>query len=360
MNEYKAGISESLKDPEQMFPTHSSYKQKLKNEKESQEYTENKDLLRPLSKSDAGKYKKEDLIKLHEFRRENIVEPFKELEDRDFFSFTSEDDPKYKFVNVQYMLRSKLLIKAIAWSFGIGCAFFLHRYYRKQMFWPALRWGGMTWSLSMLGIWGSLEFSPHLMAIFHSQFIKDLSMKDQSKYKNIGNLKQEELLNQSYFDQYGVRLKYSQNSNCEIAKVAYEYDSLTLVSNDYSPLQTDKIIKYRKFTEDDLFSEDFDEKELANQLDEQSEKDFDYDFSFHKETKLNDLCSVKTDKFFELEKKSKFNKKRIELLKNDVLSKPDAFDLNTMDLLRKEIISAENYLSGVYKKFESDPDFRFV
>jgi hypothetical protein len=369
MNEYKTvgNIKPSESENEHLFPTHSSIKNKdeLKNYTLKQTSSEDKDLLRPLNKSSMDKYKKEDLIKIHEFRRENIRDSYQEIEGKDFFIFTSEDDPKYKFVNVEYMLRSKLLIKAIYWSFGIGCAFFAHRYYRKQMFWPALRWGGITWSLSMLGIWGSLEFSPHLMAIFHSQFIKDLSMKDQAKYKRIGNIKQEEMLNKSYFDNYGVKLKYSQNTNCEIAKVAYDYDSLALQLNDYAPLKTQNIIKQRQISEEDLFSEDFDEKEIAKQLDTQ-DQDFDYDFSFHKETKYSELCSVKTDKFFELERKDKKkgvytgHKSRFSLLKNDVLSKTDVFEVDTNELLKKELINAENFMNGEYDDLDKDPDYRYV
>lgn len=371
MNEYKR--VGSIKEPnfqdekEPLFPTHNSYKNKqdLKNNDIRLNSSEEKDLLRPLNKSNLDKYKKEDLIKIHEFRRENIRDSYQEIEGRDFFTFTTEDDPKYKFVNVEYMLRSKLLIKAIFWSFGIGCAFFAHRYYRKQMFWPALRWGGITWSISMIGIWGSLEFSPHLMAIFHSQFIKDLSMKDQAKYKKIGNLKQEEELNNFYFDNYGVKLKFSQNTNCEIAKVAYDYDSMVLQLNEYAPLKTQNIIKQREISEEELFSEDFDDKEIAKRLDT-SDQEFDYDFSFLKETKFSELCSVKTEKFFELERKDKKNgvftgnKNKLNLLKNDVLSKTDVFVIDTNELLKKELINAENFINGEYIYFDKDPDFRYV
>lgn len=317
--------------------------------------TSSKNLLRPLKKSET--YKKEDLIKIHEFKRENIIEPFKEVGEKDFFKFTSEDDPKYNFISIKYFVRSKLLIKAIYWSFGIGCAFFAHRYYRKQLFWPALRWGGMAWTLSMVGVWAGLEFSPHLMAIFHSQFIKDLSMKDQSKYKTIGNTQQEEMINKNYYDQFGVKLKVTNNTNCEIAKLAYDYDSITLQNMRYRPLRTDKIVVKREFTEDDLFSEDFEEKDLAKAMKGQLESEFDYDFSFHNKQQLNENCIINTNKFFELEKKGKRNNIRLKVLKENILSKPGT-DVSTYDLLKRELKNAEKYLNGEIKDFESDPDYK--
>lgn len=331
--------------------THSSYVNKNKGN----------DLLRPLKMD--SEYKKDDLIKIHEFRRENIREPYKEIEGKNFFEFTNENDPKYKFINVQYQVRSNLLIKAIFWSFGIGCVFFAQRYFRTKNFINAIRWGGSTWSISMFAVWGSFELQPHLMGIFHSQYLRDLSTKDQAKYKSIGNLKQEEELRNFYYKLYGVNIKLNNNSNCEISKFAYDYDSLILNTFDYNPMLTQQITKSKKISDDDLFKEDFDENELtatANNLINDGETgEVEYDFSFHKLNVLGELCIIDSDKFLELEtKNSIIDENKLKLIKLDVISNKNSLNRDTVDILKEEIIISENYLNGFYNNLNKDPEYK--
>jgi hypothetical protein len=308
-----------------------------------------KDLIKPIkNKSDLTKYKKDDLIKIHEFRRENIVEPYKEIQDKDFFKFTTEDDPKYKFLNVQYMLRSKLLIRSIIWSFGIGCAFFVHRYIRKQQFRNALRWGVASWSLSMFFIWGSSELQPHVVAIFHSQFIRDLSSRDQIKYKQINKMKQEKMYMQQYYDDYGINVKCdSVNIDLEIPKISLDYENITLKNFNYKQLNTEKIIKDKEEKQ----SHD-EENEVMAEL--SIEPDNEYDFSFYNKLVFGEKCVINTKQFFELEKK--LDKNKLEVLKDDVLSNADI--VNIKNLLQAELIFAEKYLDGLYNDLSQDPDYK--
>lgn len=378
MNEYQVP-NKSKSEMLEGLETHSSYKKSLQaklkktSDISEEDLVENhpKDLLQPIKSGTKGPKNSEDLIRLHEFRRENIREPYKEIENKNFFEFTSENDPKYKFLNVQYMLRSKLLIKSIIWSFGIGCAFFAHRYYRRQQFLNAMRWGCTTWTLSMFAIWGSLELQPHMMAIFHSQFIRDLSIRDQAKYKLIGNLKTEELLNENYYKLYGIKVKSTSSSNCEISKFAYDFDSHVLKSFDYSPLATDKIAKKKELSEENLYDEDFDEKEVLAQLKDDNEV-IEYDFSFHKHMNSSEKCMADLSTFLtnEIKDKKKINnayqasdlstlsESKFKVLKHDMLSDKSGYTGNTHDLLREEVLSAENYLNGLYNDFHSDPDYK--
>lgn len=331
-----------------------SYLNKLENNQDKLRLPDinyKKDLIRPIkNKSDLSKYKKDDLIKIHEFRRENIIEPFKEIQDKDFFKFTTEDDPKYKFINVEYMLRSKLLIRSIIWSFGIGCAFFAHRYIRKQQFRNALRWGVASWTLSMFFIWGSSELQPHIVAIFHSQFIRDLSSRDQIKYKQINKMEQEKMYMQQYYDDYGINIKCdSVNIDLEIPKISLDYDNITLTNFKYKPLHTEKIVKEK---EENSNSIDVEEDEMMAGL--SYKPDVEYDFSFYNKLIFGDKCVVNTKQFFALEKK--VDKDKLNVLKNDVLSNSDI--VNVRNLINAELIFAERYLDGLYNDFNQDPDYK--
>jgi hypothetical protein len=344
-------IDEDESDSAEIFPRHSSLKKNVIRQDKSQF-----DILRPTNAGELPKeYKKEDLIKLHEFKRENIQEQFKEI-DTDYFKFTDENDPKYNFLNVQNFFRSKLLLKSIKWSFGIGLAFFAHRYYRKQLFWPALRWGGLSWSISMILVWASFELQPHMMAIFHSQLIKDLSTKDALRYKTLGNMKQEEYWFDYYQSQFKVQLKYFKNPNFEIAKLAYDFDSALLNLLSYSSMKTEKIVQKLELSEENMFSEDFEDKKIEKEDDD----GISYDFSFHKLNSKQDSCYVNLPKFFQLEFDSNnLNPLRLFILKNDVLSQMHIEGTeSTRKLLIKEIINSENYLSGIYKDFSMDPDYK--
>jgi hypothetical protein len=351
MNELNIELNENEK-----FETHSSYlKSKIKKvDDESNLQVLEKDLLRPLKNSDKNIYKKEDLIRVHEFRKENIREPYKEIEDIDYFQFTNEDDPKYRFSNVQYQVRSKLFIKSIIWSFGIGCMFFAHRYYRRQQFLNAMRWGASSWTLGMFTIWGSLELQPFLMGQYHSNFLRELSKKEELKYKLIGNYKQEEEIGKKYFKLFGLNLKIEESDNCGISKWSFDYDSIILKKFNYNPLATEKIYKKKEISDDDLFNEDFDETEITNSL---IEDDIIYDFSFHKKLVLGKNCIVSLDTFLDREK-NKLSLDKLKLLKNDVLSNKNLFYNNTVDQIKKELMNCEKFLDGKLEDYESDPDYK--
>jgi hypothetical protein len=342
-------LNEDESENSEIFPRHSSLKKNIVKQEKGQF-----DILRPTTK-DSNEYKKHDLIKIHEFKRENIQDQFEEI-NKDYFKFTDESDPKYNFLNIQNFLRSKLLLKSLKWSFAIGLAFFAHRYYRKQLFWPALRWGGLSWSLSMIFVWASFEFQPHMMAIFHSQFIKDLSSKDALRYKTLGNMKQEEYWFDYYQTQFKVQLKYFKSTNFEIAKLAYDFDSALLQSLYYSSMKTDKIVQKLELSEENMFNEDLDEKKS----DKEDDDGLVYDFSFHKLNSNKDLCHINLSKFFQLELDSQnLNRIRLYILKNDVLSQSQTKGTeSTRKLLIKEIINSEKYLLGVYKDFTKDPDYK--
>lgn len=88
------------------------------------------------------------------------------------------------------------MLKAFYWSLGIGTTFFLHRYYRKQIFKNALRWGLLTMSASFFFLWyrnnlirGNFEMQPFVMSYYYSNYITELSVNDLSKNLN-ENMKQ--------------------------------------------------------------------------------------------------------------------------------------------------------------------------
>jgi len=334
----------------------------IKNQKENREdrlklpeINFRKELIKPISKdSDVSKYKKDDLIKIHEFRRENIIEPFKEIENKDFFQFTTEDDPKYKFLNVQYMLRSKLLIRSIIWSFGIGSLFFIHRYIRKQQFRNALRWGVGTWTFSMFFIWGTSEMQPHIVAIFHSQFIRDLSSRDHIKYKQIGNMNQEKMYMQQYYEDYGINVKCDDvNIELEIPKITLDYDNFTLKNFNYKPLSTEKIIKERNDTNNSGDEENMADSEIMREL--QNKAQIEYDFSFHHKLIFGENCVINTKQFFSKEKS--LAKDKLNVLKKDILSNKNI--INVKKLMQAELVIAERYIDGLYSEFVDDPDFKY-
>lgn len=83
------------------------------------------------------------------------------------------------------------MLKAFYWSLGIGTTFFLHRYYRKQIFWNSLRWGLFTMSTSFFFLWyllclirGNFELQPFVMSYYYSNYITELSVHDLSKNMN--------------------------------------------------------------------------------------------------------------------------------------------------------------------------------
>lgn len=307
-----------------------------------------KSLLRPITNND--KYKTEDLIKLHEFKRESIMEPFQNIENKDYFAFTSEDDPKYKFTDLKYMVRSKLMIKSIFWSFGIGSLFFLHRYYRKKRLIPALNWGFKMWSISFYLVWGSMELQPFVMSLYYSKFIENLSAKDIKKFSYYNYLKgtndYEKVLNTTY----GIHTYNEYNQSSAFAKFAFEYDNNILKYFNYKPMILDKILIHKE--QDDL-EEDFQNKDLFNK---DFEANVDYDFSFHKENNLTDKCNVNLKQFFTYEtENNKLTQEKINILKNDQLTDTNLF--NTKEMLKQEIIICENYLNDNYKNIDNDPEY---
>jgi hypothetical protein len=122
-------------------------------------------------------------------------------------------------------------------------------------------------------------------------------------------------------------------------------------------MSVEKITKTKEFNQDDLFNEDFDENQLTNSL-KGSESDTEYDFSFHFNREPSEDCILNTKKYLIKELKNVIDKQRLDVLIKDLLSKGSIDGIDTKDVLRREIINSENYLNGVYKSFNDDPDYK--
>jgi hypothetical protein len=321
-----------------------------------------KDILKPVethqrnlkSKNANEPYKTEDLIKLHEFKRENIQEPFKDvIENKDFFAFTNENDEKYNFTQIKYMVRSKLMLKAMGWSFGVGTLFFMHRYYRKKQIKSALRWGFQMWGLSFYLIWGSFELQPFISSVYYSKFIENLSAKDHRKYSyinyEINQNEYENFLNTNY----GIVTLSLPNPSCAFSKFVFEYDNEILKRFNYPAMKTEKIISKNDSNLEKIMEDDFSENKIYdNEEDGEIEE---YNFSFHKQINLEEDCIINSEHFLRLEgEKLDENKKNI--LKADVISNSNIFD--TKEVLKREIKICEDYLKGNFYDFENDPHYK--
>lgn len=295
--------------------------------------------------SPTHKYSKEELIKLHEFTRENRLPPVENI-DKDYFEYTSEDDPKYKFASAKYYLQSKLLLKALIWSTAIGSCFFLHRYYRKQNFALAFRWGVITWGLSFWYVWGSKELQPYVSSIYHAQMLQMLTKKDLMKTRTLAQLEQDI----NYFLGEDVE-HFSWTWNFLKAHLLNENDILK--AYDYTPINLeDKFSRQEKEKNlDDIIQEDF---ESSNAYGEDEAK-IQYNFNLFKVQTIDNDCFVDsvgfTDK--ELQKFGRISPIKNYLIKNDTLSYPG--ERKATDILGEILNEAESFLDGKYKSFEDDP-----
>jgi hypothetical protein len=312
----------------------------------------NKDILRPVTKKD--QYKQEDLIKIHEFKRENIILPFEEIGKKDFFAYTNDDDPKYDFMKVKNLIRSKLMIKALLWSMGIGSTFFLHRYYRKKQILPAIRLGFNMMVFSFFLLWGSFELQPHIMAWYYTKFMESMSANDLNKTVNNYYLeskqKEAEMLEQIY----RVKTNNEMNVSDGLVRVSLEYDNEILKRFKYNPMKLDVIKKETE--EEDMYSDDFDENKIFN-LNQEEDNREEYDFEKLKYIRYNIYCNVDIKKFISKEN-SNLSKEKYNVLKGDVLSNKNI--LQTDKYLKDEIINAEKYINGNYSyiDFSDDPDYK--
>jgi hypothetical protein len=295
-----------------------------------------------------------NLLNIQEFRRENIREQFKEVEEnKDFFAYTSEDDSKYDYLRVKNMFNSKLMFKSLLWSNFIAALYTLHRYYRIQNFKYAFLSGSKLFMICFVPIWGSLEIRPHLMMWYYSRFLDKLAYDKQMELNQkyyLENLTKE---HEEFEKKLGIRIPISEKQTISIILSHFEYENYILKNYGY---ETNKLKTFVKEKED-IYKKDLDEKELFAD-DEDEEDKIDYDFSIVNKMKLAEECQVSILDYFKFEKlgiKNIMNNEKLQILSKDQLS-----NNSNKERLLNDVIKAEKYLKGYFDDHLDDPDFKLI
>jgi hypothetical protein len=317
-------------------------------------------LYKPTSSID-NTLSKEELVKLHEFTRENRLPPMKQTDPKEYFEFSSEDDPKYNFSNPKYYLNSKLMLKAILWSTAIGTCFFIHRYYRRQNLSNAIRWGVVTWGLSFWYVWGTKEAQPYVNSIYHAQMIQTLTKKEHLKTRSLVELQSD--IN-AFLGEDVENFSWTWN----FLKGHLLTENEVLRSLGYEEMKLNKISivgdKRNGVDIDGLIEEDFGNKDIYNNDENgDSDKDKQYDYSvFHipKKNNIDEKCFVDMDKYinYEMEKFGKISPIKKYIIKQDLLSKPifkeDKSNSSSRQILGDILTDTDIYLNGKYN-MKTDP-----
>ena len=305
---------------------------------------------------DTKKYKQEDLIKLHEFRRHNIREPTRDvLEGKDYFAFTSEDDPKYNFWQIPNFLRSKQLINSIYWTFAVGSMLFSHRYLRTRHISRSIRFSLRFSIVAFFPIWGSLEFRSFLLSIFQEKFLTSLAVREEIRLRSEKNKTWDDKYKEFYAEKYKVETYTPLYGSLSFCNYFYEIENCFLAKNFYAKMPIEKYSLKKNESSDDL-KEEVSKEDLVRDSDKTHEYENVYrlDFGFRKDIVTNgEKCVLN----FEQLKKHDITlniPSKLTILKNDALSTFSKEALNTV--LLEEIKNAEQILRSK-SFFEGDINY---
>lgn len=93
----------------------------------------------------------EQLMRTHEFRKENIKEM--ELGNKDYFEYNPDEPQRYAALNLEHMFRFESTFSAIKWGVFVGSLFAFHRYYRTRDINNAAHWFTIMSFFSFFNIW---------------------------------------------------------------------------------------------------------------------------------------------------------------------------------------------------------------
>jgi hypothetical protein len=299
------------------------------------------DIFKPIEEGGNNK----ELLNIQEFKRENVREQFKEIEqNKDFFAFVSEDDPKYDYLKIRHMFNSKLMFQALIWSNVISAAFTLHRYSRIHNLKKSIASGSKLFILCFMPIWGSLELRPHLVMWYYTKFLDRLSYEKQLQYNSMHYIENLKVEHEKIEQQLGVRVPITEKQTIAIILSQFNYENFILKIFNYRQMNLDAFIKEKDQLE--VYADDFNENELFSK-DEEEEK-IDYDFSIIN-NRPGELCHVTLAKFLELEKldtKFQVGRDKLHIIRNDVLHKGNKKSLT------EAIKKAEKFLNKKEDHFD--------
>ncbi|CAI2377719.1 unnamed protein product [Moneuplotes crassus] len=95
----------------------------------------------------------EELMRTHEFRKENIKEM--ELEEKDYFEYDPNEPERYASLDPDYMFKFETTFSSIKWGIFVGSLFALHRYHRTRDVNNAAHWFTVMSFFSFFNIWVS-------------------------------------------------------------------------------------------------------------------------------------------------------------------------------------------------------------
>jgi hypothetical protein len=311
-------------------------------------------VFKPLSEVDKDKVNKNiELLNIQEFKHENIRSQFKEIEEnKDFFAFTYEDDPKYDYLKVKNMFNSRLMFKALIWSNVVSAAYTLHRYSRTHNLKKSILGGSKLFILCFMPIWGSFEIRPHLTMWYYTKFLDRLSYEKQLMFNSYNYLEGLKAEHERLEKSLGVRIPITEKQTVAIILGQYNYENYVLKSFNYKQMDLNQFV--REKDDKEILEGDLNENEMFGENVE--DERFDYDFSVLGNIKASDLCAISGEKFFDLEKldlRYQVGRDKMRILRSDVLHN------GSRERLLNAIMKAEDYLSKTNKRgnFEEDPDY---